>query len=100
MNGDRPAADVREFSLASYCSARSRERYMVAVAAEGLAFTALRTPPRSLPRDDRGFVILPPAQLFDSEREEFIAQILAGDETALWEAGQEANPEVIMESFR
>jgi hypothetical protein len=64
--------------VARHISARRRERYAAAVAGQGLAFTEIRTPPYSLPRDSRGWQVLPPVELFGSDARPGTAQVLAG----------------------
>lgn len=61
-----------------------RARYAAAVAGQGLGFVELRTPPRSLPKDDRGFVVLPPVELFGPDARPRTADVLSGVAKTTW----------------
>lgn len=62
-------------------------RYLVAIEGQGVGFTELRTSPRELRangvRDSRGFVVLPPAELFGEARPR-TAEVLSGVAVTTW----------------
>lgn len=71
-------------SVESMINAGVVQRYIDAVTIQGPGFVDLRTPPRSLPVDDRGLHAPPPAELFGADRHPWTAGVLDGSTRITW----------------